>query len=177
MNEFTLAGAVLADSLGRGADKKETAGSRLTPRLKARHFQKNTIHPHNLAMDCFTLSGFAMTLQNNPGRIHYAQGTLRPCNPRAMASYCLILVAESVEVPSRGQELNSASLPPFYINPVIFGYKKRRGVECIYLLEAFDCPQRINANNSRPKWPFAYRQIYQICMYQNDAAGLRRSQT
>lgn len=29
--------------------------------------------------------------------------------------------------------------------------KKRRGVECVYLLEAFDCPQRINANNSRPK--------------------------
>ena len=54
MNEFTLAGAVLADSLDRGAGKKEKAGSRLTPRLKARHFQKNTIHPHNLAMDCFT---------------------------------------------------------------------------------------------------------------------------
>ena len=126
MNEFTLAGAVLADSLGRVWTKR-TAGSRLTPRLKTRHFQKNTIHPHNLAMDCFTLSGFAMTLQNNPGRIHYAQGTLRPCNPRAVASHCLILVAESVEVPSRGQELNSASLPPFYINPVIFGYKK--GVE------------------------------------------------
>ncbi|WP_159433659.1 hypothetical protein [uncultured Fibrobacter sp.] len=33
------------------------------------------------------------------------------------------------------------------------------------------------SNNSRPKWPFAYRQIYKICMYQNDAAGLRRSQT
>lgn len=68
-----------------------------------------------------------MTLQNNPERIQYAQGTLRPCNPRAVASHCLILVAESVEVPSRGQELNSASLPPFYINPVIFEYKK--GVE------------------------------------------------
>ena len=92
-----------------GCGQKERAGSRLTPRLKARHFQKNTIHPQN------------------PERIQYAQGTLRPCNPRAMASYCLILVAESVEVPSRGQELNSASLPPFYINPVIFGYKK--GVE------------------------------------------------
>ena len=33
-----------------------------------------------------------MTLQNNPERIQYAQGTLRPCKPRAMASYCLILV-------------------------------------------------------------------------------------
>lgn len=43
-------------------------------------------------MDCFTLSGFAMTLQNNPERIQYAQGTLRPCNPRAVASHCLILV-------------------------------------------------------------------------------------
>ena len=74
VNEFTLAGAVLADSLDRGAGKKETAGSQLTPRLKARHFQKNTIHPQK------------------PERIQYAQGTLRPCNPRAMASHCLILV-------------------------------------------------------------------------------------
>ena len=78
VNEFTLAGAVLADSLDQGAGKKETAGSQLTPRLKARHFQKNTIHPHNLAMDCFTLSGVAMTLQNIPSgyntpRVHYAR--------------------------------------------------------------------------------------------------------
>ena len=47
-------------------------------------------------MDCFTLSGFAMTLQNNPERIQYAQGTLRPCNSRAMASHCLILIALKV---------------------------------------------------------------------------------
>ncbi len=33
-----------------------------------------------------------MTLQNNPERIQYAQGTLRPCNTRAVASHCLILV-------------------------------------------------------------------------------------
>ncbi|WP_288786499.1 hypothetical protein, partial [uncultured Fibrobacter sp.] len=62
-------------------------------------------------MDCFTLSGFAMTLQNNPERIQFAQGTLRPCNPRTMASNCLILVAEIVEVSSRGQEQNSTSSP------------------------------------------------------------------
>ena len=68
-----------------------------------------------------------MTLQNNPERIQYAQGTLRPCNPRAVASYCLILVAESVEVPSRGQEQNSASLPLFCISSVFLGNKK--GVE------------------------------------------------
>jgi len=126
VNEFTLAGAVLADSLGRGADKKN-GGEPTHSSPKNATFSKEYNNPHNLAMDCFTLSGFAMTLQNNPERIQYAQGTLRPCNPRAMASYCLILVAESVEVPSRGQEQNSASLPPFYINPVIFGYKK--GVE------------------------------------------------
>lgn len=68
-----------------------------------------------------------MTLQNNPERIQYAQGTLRPCNPWAMASYCLILVAESVEVPSRGQEQNSASPPLFCISSVFLGNKK--GVE------------------------------------------------
>ena len=47
-------------------------------------------------MDCFTLSGFAMTLQNNPERIQYAQGTLRPCNPWATASHCLILITVKV---------------------------------------------------------------------------------
>ena len=92
-----------------GCSQKERAGSRLTPRLKARHFQKNTIHPQK------------------PERIQYAQGTLRPCNPRAVASHCLILVAESVEVPSRGQEQNSASPPLFCISSVFWGNKK--GVE------------------------------------------------
>ena len=91
VNEFTLAGAVLADSLDRGAGKKNgEEPTHSSP--KSATFSKNTIHPHNLAMDCFTLSGFAMTLQNNPGRIRHAQGTLRPCNPRTMASHCLILV-------------------------------------------------------------------------------------
>ncbi|WP_173475592.1 hypothetical protein [Fibrobacter succinogenes] len=123
VNEFTLAGAVLADSLGRGAGKKETARSRLTPRLKARHFQKNTIHPQK------------------PGRIQYAQGTLRPCNPWAMASYCLILVVEIVEVPDRGQEQNSASPPLFRICPVFLENKK--GVE----LNAFTYLRPSTAHN------------------------------
>jgi len=51
VNEFTLAGAVLADSLDRGAGKKETAGSRLTPRLKARHFQKEYNTPAKTRAD------------------------------------------------------------------------------------------------------------------------------
>ena len=67
-----------------------------------------------------------MTRHTTPG-VQYAQGTLRPCNPRAMASYCLILVAESVEVSDRGQEQNSASSPLFRTYPVFSGNKK--GVE------------------------------------------------
>ncbi|WP_144063893.1 hypothetical protein [Fibrobacter sp. UWR2] len=43
--------------------------------------------------------------------------------------------------------------------PLFFENKKRREVECIYLPEAFDCPTQINANNSRPKRPFAFGQI------------------
>ena len=87
--------------------------------------------------------------------IHNAQGTLRPYITWAVANYRLILVVEIVEVSDRGQEYNSASLLSFCIYPFFFENKKRRGVECIYLSEAFDCPQRINANNSRPQRPFA----------------------
>jgi hypothetical protein len=50
------------------------------------------------------------------------------------------------------------------------GNKKRRGVECIYLSEAFDCPQRINTNNSRPKRPYASGILQkQYALQQNDA--------
>jgi len=38
-----------------------------------------------------TRSGTLQRL-NHPERIQYAQDTLRPCNPRATASHCLILV-------------------------------------------------------------------------------------
>ena len=95
-----------------GCGQKETAGSRLTPRLKARHFQKNTIHPQK------------------PERIQYAQGTLRPCNPRAVASHCLILsVRESVEVSSRRTRAILSERSPSFLQtlPVFFGNKK--GVE------------------------------------------------
>ena len=126
MNEFTLAGAVLADSLGRGAGKKN-GGEPTHSSPKSATFSKNTIHPHNLAMDCFTLSGFAMTLQNIPGgyctpRVHYAHATHGRW--RVIA---LFLVYESVEVSVRGQEQNSASLPLFCSYPVFLGNKK--GVE------------------------------------------------
>jgi len=126
VNEFTLAGAVLADSLGRGADKKNGwEPTHSSP--KSATFSKEYNTPAQSCNGLLHLFRVRNDVAKHPGRIQYAQGTLRPCNPRAMASYCLILVAESVEVPSRGQELNSASLPPFYINPVFFGYKK--GVE------------------------------------------------
>ena len=140
MNEFTLAGAVLADSLGRGADKKRTAGSRLTPRLKARHFQKNTIHPQN------------------PERIQYAQGTLRPCNPRAMASHCLILPFLNCRDSRWGTRAKLSEFAPILHQSNLFRKQKRRGVECTYPPEALDSLYGINTNNSRPKRPLAYRQ-------------------
>ena len=126
MNEFTLAGAVLADSLGRGAGKKN-GGEPTHSSPKSATFSKEYNSSQHVQL--FGPSTCSGTLQrhNHPRRIQYAQGTLRPCNSRAMASHCLILVAESVEVPSRGQELNSASSPLFCTCPVFFGYKK--GVE------------------------------------------------
>ena len=92
-----------------GCGQKERAGSRLTPRLKARHFQTNTIHPQNP-------SGYSTP------RVHYAHAIHGRW--RVIA---LFLVYESVEVSVRGQEQNSASLPLFCISSVFWGNKK--GVE------------------------------------------------
>ena len=140
MNEFTLTGAVLADSLGRGAGKKN-GGEPTHSSPKNATFSKeyNTpaqscnglLHPFRVRND----------VAKHPRRIQYAQGTLRPCNLRATASLCLILVAESVEVPSRGQELNSASPPLSCTFSVFFGNKK--GVE----LNAFTYLRPSTAHN------------------------------
>ena len=90
VNEFTLAGAALAGSLAE-VQAKRNGGEPTHSSPKSATFSKEYNTPAK------------------PERIQYAQGTLRPCSPRAMASYCLILVAESVEVSDRGQEQNSAS--------------------------------------------------------------------
>ena len=136
-----------------GCGQKEWAGSRLTPRLKARHFQKNTIHPQHagqrLLRQFLSPYRYASGLQNDrlammrqtTLSVQYAQGTLRPCNSRATASHCLILVVEIVEIPDRGQELNSASPPLFCTCPVFFGNKK--GVE----LNAFTYLRLSTAHN------------------------------
>ncbi len=68
-------------------------------------------------------------------------GRTTPINLQATASYCLILVAESVEVPSRGQEQNSMKFPLFCTNPVFFRNKK--GVE----LNAFTYLRPSTAHN------------------------------
>ena len=108
VNEFTLAGAALAGSLAE-VQAKRNGGEPTHSSPKSATFSKEYNTPAK------------------PERIQYAQGTLRPCSPRAMASYCLILVAESVEVSDRGQEQNSASSPLSCIYPVFLGNKK--GVE------------------------------------------------
>lgn len=76
-----------------------------------------------------------------------------------VASSVLFLVSESVEFSSQEQELNSGC--EFALVQALNHefYEKRREVECIYQLEALDCPIQINTNNSRPIRPFAFRQI------------------
>jgi hypothetical protein len=104
-------------------------------------------------MDCFTLSGFAMTLEESSGhaftqcrcktipseyrtlRVHYAYESI------GNGELFLILVAEIVEVPSRGQEQNSMKFPLFCTYPVFFGNKK--GVE----LNAFTYLRPSTAHN------------------------------
>ena len=101
MNEFTLAGAVLADSLGRGAGKKN-GGEPTHSSPKNATFSKNTIHPQN------------------PERIQYAQDTIHPWPSRAVASNCLILVAESVEVSDRGTRAKLSESTPVRHLPSFF---------------------------------------------------------
>ncbi len=110
-----------------GVQTKRNAGQPTHSPPKSATFSKEYNSSQHVQL--FGPSTCSGTLQrhNHPGRIQYAQGTLRPCNPQAKASYCLILVAESVEVPSRGQEQNSASPPLFCISSVFWGNKK--GVE------------------------------------------------
>ena len=74
------------------------------------------------------------------------------CALMALRQFALFLVYEIVEISSREQERTwTSSLLP--ASPSAINTKKRREVECIYLPEALDCPQRINTNNSRPKRP------------------------
>ena len=84
VNEFTLVGAVLAD--------KRNGGEPTHSSPKSATFSKEYNSSRHAQL--FGPSACSGTLQrhNHPGWIHYAQGTLRPCSPRAMASHCLILV-------------------------------------------------------------------------------------
>lgn len=86
-----------------------------------------------------------MRLRNNVAKQSRANtersGYATPINLQATASYCLILVAESVEVPSRGQEQNSVNFPLFCTYPVFFRNKK--GVE----LNAFTYLRPSTAHN------------------------------
>ncbi len=140
MNEFILAGAVLADSLGRGAGKKN-GGEPTHSSPKSATFSKEYNTPAQSCNGLLHPSRVRNDVAKHPERIQYAQGTLRPCNSRATASHCLILVVEIVEIPDRGQELNSASPPLFCTCPVFFGNKK--GVE----LNAFTYLRLSTAHN------------------------------
>ena len=103
VNEFTLAGAVLADSLDRGARQKRKGEEPTHSSPKSVTFSKECnsshyscnglLHPFRVRNDTRKIKrscAYAITLQNNPKRIQNAQGTLRPYKPRATASYCLI---------------------------------------------------------------------------------------
>ncbi len=111
MNEFTLAGAVLADSLGRGADKKN-GGEPTHSSPKSATFSKE------------------YNIPAKPERIQYAQGTLRPCSPRAMASHCLILVfvkVSSFQVKNKSDTLRAFALVLADTSKLFLNIKK--GVE------------------------------------------------
>ena len=119
---------------------KEKAGSIATPRPKARHFQKEYNNPR------------WRSTRHHPERIQYAQDTIHPWPSRAVASNCLILVAEIVEIPDRGTRAKLSEFTPVHHLSSFF-QETKKGVElnASTLSEALDCPQRINANNSRPK--------------------------
>ena len=117
--------------------QKERAGSIATPRPKARHFLKNTIARYMHI--CSALRRFGKltdlwTLQrhNHPERIQYAQDTIYPWLSRAVASNCLILVAEIVEIPDRGTRAKLSESTLVLHKTSFSRNKKRRGVECIY---------------------------------------------
>ena len=150
MNEFTLAGAVLADSLGRGADKKN-GGEPTHSSPKSATFSKEYNSSQHVQL--FGPSTCSGTLQrhNHPERIQYAQGTLRPCNARTMASHCLILPFLNCRDSRWGTRAKLSEFAPILHQSNLFRKQKRRGVECTYPPEALDSLYGINTNNSRPK--------------------------
>ena len=78
----------------------------------------------------------------------------KACRRRERSSYSLCMKVSKFQVENKSttQRVYSHSA----LNDT-FWIQKRRGVECIYLPEAFDCLTQINANNSRPQRPFASR--------------------
>ena len=108
VNEFTLAGAVLVDSFDRSADKKN-GGEPTHSSPKSATFSKEYNTPASILQ--WIASPFQGSQRHCKSLLnaYCAQDIFRPCNPRAMASNCLILVVEIVEIPDRGQERYSES--------------------------------------------------------------------
>lgn len=123
VNEFTLAGAVLADSLGPGCGQKERAGSRLTPRLKARHFQTNTIarDMHNCSALCFGLLSTSGMLRGLTKAQSSRADTVRPGYTTPMQStgdgeslpysLCMKVSKFQLEDKSKTQRVHPCSAP------------------------------------------------------------------
>ena len=144
MNEFTLAGAMLRAWFQEPlSGQKKRRGALLLLARKRDIFKKNTT----------TRDGAPRaTIPNGHStpRTQYTRGLHGRL--RVIVLFSLLKVSKfQVEDKSKTQRVHTCPT----LKPSFFRKQKRRGVECIYLLEAFDCPQRINANNSRPKRPLA----------------------
>lgn len=115
-----------------------------------------------LPRDCFAPHGLAMTQQTFPS----GYSTPRVQSPLCFHRWLRVIVLFPLQKLSKfqvgGQEQNSASLLLSCTISSFFEYKKGVELNAFTLPEAFDCPQRINTNNSRPKWPFALLAIESI---------------
>ena len=142
VNEFTLAGAMRRAWFQEPlSGQKKRRGALLLLARKCDIFKKNTT-TRDGAPHATIPSGYSTP------RIQYTRGLHGRL--RVIVLFSLQKLSKfQIEDKSKTQRVHplSCTIPAFSRN------KKRRGVECIYLSEAFDCPQRINANNSRPKRP------------------------
>ena len=141
VNEFTLAGAMhRAYFKSRFAGKKKRRGALLLLARKRDIFKKNTT-TRNGVPHATIPSGYSTPRTQYTRGLH---GRLR------------VIVLFSLQKLSRfqieEQEQNSASPLLFCTISAFFETKKGVELNASTLSEALDSPQRINANNSRPKW-------------------------
>lgn len=126
VNEFTLAGAAWPNPLA-WVGQKERRGADSLLALKRDIFKRIQYTRSMLPRDCFAPHGLAMTQQTFPSRYNLPRVQYPLCFHRWLRVIVLFFVYEIVEVSSREQEQNSASLLLSCTISSFFEYKK--GVE------------------------------------------------